>query len=99
MKLIDADALIKFIDAGHLRHPGELAFSELDVVNVLNHAPTAYDVDNILMRLDGRAEDCREKGRKLEEAGMETASRKMYAKAYSYEEAIEIVKGGGVDGH
>lgn len=24
MKLIDADALIEFIDAGHLRHPGEL---------------------------------------------------------------------------
>lgn len=35
MRLIDADALIKFIDAGHLRHQGELAFSELDVVNML----------------------------------------------------------------
>ena len=44
MRLIDADALIEFIDAGHLRHQGELAFSELDVVNMLNHAPTVYDV-------------------------------------------------------
>lgn len=26
MKLIDADALIKFIYAGHLRHQGELVF-------------------------------------------------------------------------
>lgn len=42
MRLIDADALIEFIDAGHLRHHGELVFSELDVVNMLQHAPTAY---------------------------------------------------------
>lgn len=35
MRLIDADALIKFIDVGHLRHQGELVFSELDVVNML----------------------------------------------------------------
>lgn len=97
MRLIDADALIEFIDLGHLRHPDELAFSELDVVNMLNHAPTAYDMDKVVMCLDGRAEDCREKGRKLEEAGIEDTSRKMYAKAYSYEEAINIVKGGGVD--
>lgn len=40
MRLIDADALIEFIDVGHLRHPSELVFSELDVVNMLNHAPT-----------------------------------------------------------
>ena len=48
MRLIDVDALINFIDAGHLRHQGELAFSELDVVNMLNHAPTAYDIDRVM---------------------------------------------------
>ena len=48
MRLIDADALIEFIDAGHLRHPSELCFSELDVVNMLNHAPIAYDVDKVV---------------------------------------------------
>ena len=63
MRLIDADALIEFIDAGHLRHPGELAFSEVDVVNMLNHAPTAYDVDNVVsdleqLKLDGACECC-----------------------------------------
>lgn len=26
MRLIDADALIEFIEPGHLRHPGELTF-------------------------------------------------------------------------
>jgi len=52
MRLIDADALIEFIDPGHLRHPDELAFSELDVVNMLNHAPTAYDVDKVVEQLE-----------------------------------------------
>lgn len=40
-RYIDADALIDFIDVGHLRHPSELCFSEIDVVNLLLHAPTA----------------------------------------------------------
>ena len=40
-RYIDADALIDFIDVGHLRHPSELCLSEIDVVNLLLHAPTA----------------------------------------------------------
>lgn len=31
-RLIDADKLIDFIDVGHLRHPGELCYSEVEVV-------------------------------------------------------------------
>lgn len=58
MKLIDADQLIEFIDPRHLRHPGETTFSELDVVNMLNHAPTAYNPDAVKaelkqLKLDG----------------------------------------------
>lgn len=40
MRLIDADALLDFIDVGHLRHPSELCFSEIDVANMLLHATT-----------------------------------------------------------
>ena len=40
MRAIDGDTLIDWIDPGHLRHPSELCFSELDVVNMINHAPT-----------------------------------------------------------
>ena len=40
MRAIDGDALIDWIDPGHLRHPSELCFSESDVVNMINHAPT-----------------------------------------------------------
>lgn len=39
-RLVDADKLIDFIDVGHLRHPGELCYSEVDVANILLHAPT-----------------------------------------------------------
>lgn len=53
MKLIDADALIEFIDPEHLRHPGELTFSEVDVVNMLREQPTAFDVEKVVRELRG----------------------------------------------
>lgn len=40
MRLIDADALIEFIDVGHLRPPAEICFSELDVKNLVDKQPT-----------------------------------------------------------
>lgn len=43
-RLIDVNKLIDFIDVGHLRNPGELCYSEVDVVNLLLHAPTVDDV-------------------------------------------------------
>ena len=39
-RLIDANRLIDFIDCGHLRSPFELCFSESEVVNMLDSAPT-----------------------------------------------------------
>ena len=98
MRLIDADALIEFIEPGHLRHPGELTFSELDVVNMLNHAPTAYKPDNVKaeleqLKLDGvcnneNCVDCQyygicDAGEKREELALD--------------KAIEIVKRGGIE--
>lgn len=40
MRLIDADALKSYIDCGHLRPPTEVCFSELDVCNMIDKAPT-----------------------------------------------------------
>ena len=40
MRLIDADAIISFIDAGHLRNPLELAWSDNDVVDMIESRPT-----------------------------------------------------------
>ena len=44
-RLIDANKLIDFIDVGHLRHPGELCYSEADVANLLLHAPIINAVE------------------------------------------------------
>lgn len=102
MRLIDADLLTKKVTEWLNADPNADRMANIDDIAVsvlmeIEEQPTAYDVDKVLMCLDGRAEDCREKGRMLEEAGMEDASRKMYAKAYSYEEAIKIVKRGGIE--
>ena len=40
-RLIDADRLKSYIDCGHLRPPTEVCFSELDVCNMIDKAPTA----------------------------------------------------------
>lgn len=53
VRLVDADKLIDFIDVGHLRHPGELCYSEVDVANLLLHAPTVDAVEVV------RCRDCK----------------------------------------
>ena len=52
-RLIDADKLIDFIDVGHLRHSGELCYSETDVANLLLHAPAVDAVPVV------RCKDCK----------------------------------------
>ena len=89
MRLIDADKLIDFLDVGHLCHPNELRFSELDVVNMLNHAPTAYDVDKVVEQLEDYEN---EETRYYKNTPYEKCIEECIGKA------IEIVKGGGVDG-
>ena len=86
MRLIDADALISFIDPEHLRHSGELTFSEVDVINMLNHAPTAFDVDKVVEQLD-KVSDYYE----FDEQG------KVLVQMIILTQAIEIVKGGGAE--
>lgn len=39
-RYIDADAIISFVDAGHLRNPLELAWSDNDVVDMIESRPT-----------------------------------------------------------
>ena len=52
-RLIDADKLIDFIDVGHLRHSGELCYSETEVANLLLHTPTVDAVPVV------RCKDCK----------------------------------------
>ena len=40
MRLIDADALLRYIDAGHLRNRHEICFSEFDVATMVDQQLT-----------------------------------------------------------
>ena len=44
MRLIDADALLDFLDVGHLRPPTEICFSELMMKNIIDLQPTVEAV-------------------------------------------------------
>lgn len=67
MRLIDADALIEFIDLGHYRNPLELCYSDQYVVDMIESRPTAdvpqwipcserlpYSQEDVLCDDDGR---------------------------------------------
>ena len=56
VRLIDADALLDFLDVGHLRPPTEICFSELMMKNIIDLQPTVEAVPVVHARwlwLDG----------------------------------------------
>ena len=87
MKLIDADALKKDLKSVTLSN-GTLVNTNA-VLYLLEEYPTAYDVDKVLEQLEN------------ERKFWENAYNRNFGKekARSYEHAIEIVEGGGVDGN
>lgn len=85
MRLIDADALKKDLKSVTLSN-GTLVNTNA-VLYLLEEYPTAYDVDKIVEQLENE--------RKFWENVYNRNLGK--EKARSYEHAIEIVKGGGVD--
>ena len=95
MRLIDVDEIT---DREIVKYLGkEYGFCVPDVRDLLKDQPTAYNVDKVVRELEYYAEECRKTARSFEEAEMWKSSSKMYAKAYSYEAAICIVKRGGID--
>ena len=87
MRLIDADALKKDLKSVTLSN-GTLVNTNA-VLYLLEEYPTAYDVDKVLEQLENE--------RKFWENAYNRNLGK--EKARSYEHAIEIVEGGGVDGN
>ena len=86
MRLIDADALKKDLKSVTLSN-GTLVNTNA-VLYLLEEYPTAYDVDKVVEQLENE--------RKFWENAYNRNLGK--EKARSYEHAIEIVKGGGVNG-
>ena len=89
MRLIDADALKKDLKSVTLSN-GTLVNTNA-VLYLLEEYPTAYDVDKIVEQLEDRKSLMMET-LKISEADIDRG------RIYGMEKAIEIVKGGGVDG-
>ena len=72
-RLIDANRLIDFIDCGHLRNPLELCFSESEVVNMLDSAPTV-PADDVAPVVHGRWVEAKVGGMSLYPDGQKMCS-------------------------
>lgn len=94
MRLIDADELRKRICKGFTQNePDENPMVDLceclaDFISIIDEQPTAYDVDKVVEQLKNEKEFWSD-ATYNKEIGKQ--------KARSYEHAIEIVKGGGID--
>lgn len=90
-RLIDADHLLFLLNSAiELRKKLHRNTSDLDMmVDAVNDEPTAYDPDKVAEQLENE--------RKFWENAYDSNLGK--EKARSYEHAIQIVKGGGVDGN
>ena len=89
MRLIDADALKKDLKSVTLSN-GTLVNTNA-VLYLLEEYPTAYDVEKVVEQLEDRKSLMMET-LKISEADIDRG------RIYGMDKAIEIVKGGGVDG-
>lgn len=77
----------RLIDADKLKHVIHCAYSDdLEILEKIDEQPTAFDVDEVVQQLEILIED------KCSESGDD------WYTAQCLNEAVEIVKGGGVDG-
>lgn len=83
MRLIDANELIKYIKTWEIGT--SISSDQKEFIDCVNNQPTAFDVDKVVEQLKDRSALSRPVG---------------WSKAYeiiTLEDAIEIVKGGGVE--
>lgn len=110
MRLIDAEELLLYLNdisltvaPDEMTHEADRQFAIVeysalqDVMRIIEQQPTAYDIDKVVKQLEAESEKYarlatyeRRLGTFLDVAKADKASE-------SYERAIEIVKGGGID--
>ena len=91
-RLIDADAFERKVMCGDEE-------DVQDVIYSLRDFPTAYDVDKVAEQLE-KEKQTSTSAKTEAIIGMCGASANHYCgEEYAYQKAIEIVKGGGVDGN
>lgn len=84
MRLIDADELIKYIKIWEIGT--SISSDQKEFIDCVNNQLTAFDVDEVVQQLGMLIED------KCSESGDD------WYTAQCLNEAVDIVKGGGVDG-
>ena len=82
-RLIDADELIEYIKIWEIGT--SISSDQKEFIDCINNQPTAFDVDEVVQQLEKLIED------KTSESGDD------WWAAQCLNEAIEIVKGGGVE--
>lgn len=102
MRLIDADKLIEVL---HESLEGDCDLREdyefMGIDEFIKNQPTAYDVDKVVEELEDKVKEYDERIEKRKGANFfdETERIKQFdERAWGIENAIEIVKGGGIDG-
>lgn len=91
MRLIDADALKEYCMNASKSDDDFRRVSLATLANVVDVQPTAYDVDKVVAQLEDRKSLMLET-LKISESDIDRG------RIYGMDKAIEIVKGGGVDG-
>lgn len=83
MRLIDADELIKYIKIWEIGT--SISSDQKEFIDCINRQPAAFDLDKVMEQLEKLIED------KTSESGDD------WYTAQCLDEAVEIVKGGGVE--
>lgn len=94
MGLIDADALKEYCMNASKSDDDFRRVSLTTLASVIDAQPTAYDVDKVVEKLEKRRTDALRHLRENKGAEFGYASECVYN---ALNEAVEIVKGGGVD--
>lgn len=105
MRLIDADLFekeIKAVAQGQATSlmPDMVELSVETIVETLDEVPTAYDIDKVIEQLEDKVKEYDERIERRKGANFfdETERIKQFdERAWGIENAIKIVKGGGID--
>ena len=90
--MIDAGLLLDHL-SGRLE-----SMKDYDAIkDVVNTMPTAYDVDKVVEQLEEVGQKMSE-SKSIQKYGKSSPANHRYYKAVSVKRAIEIVKGGGLNG-
>lgn len=99
-RLIDADRLLKELEQvwnipddwdGDIDETCETAF------DIIENQPTAYDLDEVINELEEKSKYYIQKSKQAKERGLIFYRQEFIDKSCLYDDAIEIVKRGGID--